>query len=214
MRLNLTPQMKNVLEWIYCIVIAVIIALLVKYYIGTPTVVKQVSMNNTLQEGQRLWLNRWARTINSEYKRGDIITFEAPSIVHPSLNEIRFDYPVAVYNTEPKGIFSKFEYYVLETSKVSYIKRIIGVAGDYIKIENGKVYLNGSRLIETYLKEGTQTNSAVYSEITVPEGYVFVMGDNRGQSTDSRNFGCIPIEKIESRVAFRFWPLNKFGGVD
>ena len=205
---------KNALEWTYCIVIAIIIALAVKYFIGTPTVVRQTSMNNTLQEGERLWLNRWHRTVNGEYEVGDIITFEAPSEIYPSLMEINFDYPVAKYEYEPKGLLKKFAYYILETTKTSYIKRVIGVEGDYIKIENGKVYRNGEELQENYLAEGVITKSKTYSDITVPEDCVFVMGDNREHSIDSRDFGCIPISKVESKVAFRFWPLNKFGKIE
>lgn len=58
----LTEKQKNILEWVYCIVIAMIIAILIRYFIGTPTVVKQASMFPTLKQDQRLWLNRWART--------------------------------------------------------------------------------------------------------------------------------------------------------
>ena len=210
----MNPKLKNALEWTYCIVIAIIIALAVKYFIGTPTVVRQTSMNNTLQEGERLWLNRWHRTVNGEYEVGDIITFEAPSEIYPSLMEINFDYPVAKYEYEPKGLLKKFAYYILETTKTSYLKRVIGVEGDYIKIENGKVYRNGEELQENYLAEGVITKSKTYSDITVPEDCVFVMGDNREHSIDSRDFGCIPISKVESKVAFRFWPLNKFGKIE
>ncbi len=209
----MNPKIKNIIEWTYCILIAVVIALAVKYFIGTPTVVRQTSMNNTLQEGQRLWLNRWIRTVKGTYKVGDIITFEAPSDPYVALDKINFDYPVAKYNNIPKGLWSKFAYYVLETTKTSYIKRVIGVAGDHIKIENGKVYRNGQELNETYLSEGTTTEGKTFSDIVVPEGYVFAMGDNRNHSTDCRDFGCIPVEKIESKVAFRFWPLNKFGKI-
>lgn len=209
----MNPKIKNIIEWTYCILIAVVIALAVKYFIGTPTVVRQTSMNNTLQEGQKLWLNRWIRTVKGTYKVGDIITFEAPSDSYITLDKINFDYPVAKYNNIPKSLWSKFAYYVLETTKTSYIKRVIGVAGDHIKIENGKVYRNGQELNETYLSEGTTTEGKTFSDIVVPEGYVFAMGDNRNHSTDCRDFGCIPVEKIESKVAFRFWPLNKFGKI-
>ena len=98
--------------------------------------------------------------------------------------------------------------------KTSYIKRVIGVAGDHIKIEDGKVYLNGKELQEPYLREGIKTESDMFTDVTVPEGYIFVMGDNRPHSTDSRSFGCIPLEKVESKVWIRFWPLNKFGKVN
>ena len=209
----MNPKIKNILEWAYCIIIAVVIALEVKYFIGTPTVVRQTSMDKTLKEGQRLWLNRWIRTVKGEYKVGDIITFEAPSNTYPSLEEIDFDYPVAKYEYEPQGIARKLVYYVLETTKTSYIKRVIGVAGDHIKIENGKVYRNGEELDEPYLQQDVVTKGKTYSDIVVPENCVFAMGDNREHSTDCRDFGCIPISKVESKVAFRFWPLNKIGKI-
>ncbi len=214
MKINISPKVKNILEWIYCIIIAIVLALLFRYFIGTPTVVQQPSMYNTLEEGQRLILNRWIRTIHGEYKRGDIITFEAPSDPVPSAFKVDMDNPVAIYDYKPKGIFAKFNYYVLEFTKTSYIKRVIGVGGDRIRIEEGKVYLNDEELDEPYLREGIITEGGTFSNITVPEGYVFVMGDNRPHSTDSRSFGCIPVRKIESKVWIRFWPFSKFGKVE
>lgn len=210
----MNSKVKNILEWVYCFAIAVIIALTVKFFVGVPTVVRQKSMDTTLKEGQRLWLNRWVRTVNGEYEYGDIITFEAPTEINISLANVNFKNPVAIYNYEPKGLFKKFTYYVLETEKTSYIKRVIGVEGDHIKIENGKVYRNGEELEEKYLDEGVTTDGKLYSDIVVPKGCVFAMGDNRKHSTDCRDFGCIPIERIESKVAFRFWPLSKFGKIE
>ena len=206
-------KIKDILEWAYCIIIAVVLALLFRYYIGTPTIVKQPSMYNTLEEGQRLILSRWTRTVKGTYKRGDIITFEAPSQTQMSTFDVDMNNPVAIYDYKPKGIFAKFSYYVLEFNKTSYIKRVIGVAGDHIKIESGKVYLNGQELNEPYLRDGIKTEQKVFTDIIVPENCVFVMGDNRPQSMDSRSFGCIPLEKVESKAVIRFWPLNKFGKV-
>ena len=206
-------KIKDILEWAYCIIIAVVLALLFRYYIGTPTIVKQPSMYNTLEEGQRLILSRWTRTVKGTYKRGDIITFEAPSQTQMSTFDVDMNNPVAIYDYKPKGIFAKFSYYVLEFNKTSYIKRVIGVAGDHIKIESGKVYLNGQELNEPYLRDGIKTEQKVFTDIIVPENCVFVMGDNRPQSMDSRSFGCIPLEKVESKVVIRFWPLNNFGKV-
>ena len=206
-------KIKDILEWAYCIIIAVVLALLFRYYTGTPTIVKQPSMYNTLEEGQRLILSRWTRTVKGTYKRGDIITFEAPSQTQMSTFDVDMNNPVAIYDYKPKGIFAKFSYYVLEFNKTSYIKRVIGVAGDHIKIESGKVYLNGQELNEPYLRDGIKTEQKVFTDIIVPENCVFVMGDNRPQSMDSRSFGCIPLEKVESKVVIRFWPLNKFGKV-
>lgn len=211
-----TTTIKEILEWVYCIIIAVVLALLVRYYVGTPTVVQQQSMQTTLMPGNRLILNRLARTMHKTYERGDIVTFEAPSTTIIASANVDFDNPVARYDNEPQGLWSKFVYYVLELNKTSYIKRVIGVAGDKIEIKDGKVYLNDELLQEDYLDEGVITDMGTYglfSEVVVPEGYVFVMGDNRGHSTDSRCFGCIPVSKIEGKVWIRFWPFSKFGKV-
>ena len=207
-------NLKEVVEWIICILIAVILALMVRHFVFTPTVVRQVSMKPTLQPGDRLILNRWSMTTKQEIKRGEIITFEAPSVKTITARDFDANNPVAIYSNEPKKLFSKFIYYVLEYTKTSYIKRVIGIAGDHIVIKDGNVYLNGELLKEEYLPDNVYTASTgLFSDFTVPEGYVFAMGDNRGESQDCRAFGCIPIEKIESKVSIRFWPFEKFGSL-
>ncbi len=203
---------KGILEWSLCILIALVVALLTRYYIGTSTVVKNTSMHPTLQEKQRVYLNRIKRITKGEYKVGDIVTFEAPSRI-PKSSEIDLENPVAVYNYEPESLSDKFIYYILELNKTSYIKRIIGVEGDRIQIINGKVYVNGRLINEEYLQKGTITKSVYYNDIIVPKGYVYVMGDNRNESLDSRIFGCIPLEKVEGKVVFRYWPFNEFGKI-
>lgn len=214
MEIEKRDNIKEIVEWIICILIAVVLALIVRHYVFTPTVVSQVSMKPTLQDRERLILNRWSRTVNEELKRGDIITFEAPSVKEVTLAQYNPNSPVAVYNNEPKGLIAKFLYYVLEIEKESYIKRVIGVAGDHVFIEDGKVFLNGQLLKEDYLPSDIYTTrEGIFYDLIVPEGYIFAMGDNRSQSKDCRKFGCIPIEKVESKVAFRFWPFNKFGNV-
>ena len=211
---------REIIEWLICIIIAVALALLVRFYIGTPTIVQQTSMDPTLKPSERLWLNRWGRTTKELPKRGDIITFEAPSSIKIQKEELDLNNPVAKYENEPQGMFNKFVYYVLENNKKSYIKRVIGLPGEYVEIKNGAVYINGEKLEENYLQDGVVTDMTVGNRIenyvtnfTVPENCVFALGDNRTGSTDCRSFGCIPLEKIEGKVLFRFWPLSKFGGV-
>ena len=213
--------LKEIFEWTYCIIIAVVLALLVKYYIGTPTIVKQTSMAPTFSSNDRLILNRLYRTLNKEPKRGEIITFEAPSENYANGEKANLSNPVAIYNNKLDGIISKFFYNVVELGKTSYIKRVIALPGEHIQIKDGKVYINGEELQEDYLTEGTITDSMAsetidggqFLDLVVPEGTVFVMGDNRDHSADSRRFGCIPYEKIEGKVVLRFWPLNVFGTV-
>ena len=213
--MKIKPEVKEVLEWVYCIIIAVILALLFRYFIGTPTIVKQVSMKPTLVQNQRLWLNRWDRTIKKLPERGDIITFQAPSSVY-SEEELEGKEPIAKYENDPTNIFSKFLFYVVEYGKDSYIKRVIALPGEHVQIKDGKVYINEKELEEPYLQSGVVTSAKVkgLDDFIVPENCVFAMGDNRSHSTDCREFGCIPLEKIESKVAIRIWPLDKWGKVE
>ena len=202
----MNTKLKEILEWLYCIIIAIVLALLVRYYIGTPTIVQQPSMYPTLQENQRLILNRLIRTTHSIPQRGDIITFEAPSKAVIYSTEADLSNPVAIYENEPQGLWEKFSYYVLEMNKTSYIKRVIALPGEHVKIYNNKVFINNELLEEPYLQKDVLTTSldGPFTDIVVPQDCVFVMGDNREKSTDSRRFGCIPISKIESKVWIRF----------
>ena len=211
--MKISDKAKDIIEWIVCIIIAFILALLIRYFFGTPTIVQQPSMFPTLQPNQRLILNRWCRTIKEMPSRGDIITFEAPtsdSYVYDA------DNVTAKYSNNPTSIWGKFVYYVLEANKTSYIKRVIALPGEHLQIYDGKVYINGEELKEDYLQPEvtTSTDNCPFYDLIVPENCVFVMGDNRSASTDSRKFGCIPLEKIESKVWIRFWPLNLFGKVN
>ena len=208
-------KIKDIIEWLVCILIAVVIAILFRYYIGTPTIVQQPSMFPTLQENQRLWLNRWTRTTRKMPERGDMITFEAPSTTVLTDDEMK-ESVLARYENEPEGVWNKFTYHVLEMGKTSYIKRVIGLPGDHLEIKDGGVYINGEKLKEGYLQPGVVTDDGRGQciDLIVPENSVFVMGDNRTQSTDSRAFGCISLEKIESKVWIRIWPLDAFGKID
>lgn len=199
---------KEVLEWVYCIVIAIALALLIRYFVGTPTEVRQKSMFPTLKQGQRLILNRLPRTFKQEYKRGDIITFEAPKRELAKSEKATYDYT-------PSNWVESFAYYVVEVGKTSYIKRVIALPGEHVKIEDGKVYINGEELKEDYLSSDvvTEPKNTNLVDFTVPDGYIFAMGDNRENSADCREFGCVPIEKVEGKVWIRIWPFNLFGKV-
>lgn len=199
---------KEILEWIYCIIIALFLALLFRYFIATPTIVKHRSMYPNLVENDRLILNRTYRITHREIKRGEIITFEAPSKTY-SKGEANQTNPIAIYENNSKGLINKFIYYSLEITKTSYIKRVIGLPGEHVEIENSKVYINGKELEEMYLQSDVVTEADVFYDFVVPDGYIFAMGDNRSKSTDCREIGCIPFNKIEGIVIFKFWPFSK-----
>lgn len=212
----MNENVKNTLEWVECIVIAIILAVLIRYYIGTPTIVKQESMYPTLKQNERLILNRLTRTGKKLPQRGDIVTFEAPSDSFIDSNEYDEKHLLAQYENSPTSWIKKFTYYVLEWGKTSYIKRVIALPGEHVKIENGKVYVNDQELEEPYLQDDvvTESTGGLFTNLIVPENSIFALGDNRSRSTDCRRFGCIPLEKIEGTVTIRFFPFSKFGKID
>ncbi len=202
---------REIMEWIICFAVAFILAVTIKFFVFTPTLVMQQSMTPTILNKERVWVNRLFRTFNWDLERGDIITFEAPLFIELEEGKL-----TATYN-EVDGLINSFNYYVLENGKTSYIKRVIGLPGDHVEIKGGKVYINDELLKEEYLEPSVKTylpDNGMPNDFVVPEGYIFAMGDNRVGSADCRAFGCIPKEKVEGRVTVRIWPLNKFGAID
>ena len=138
---------------------------------------------------------------NTLPKRGDIIIF--------------FD------NEEKGNVFEESYKYLKEIASISYntdtrtrlVKRVIGVSGDEIDIKDGYVYLNGDMLDETYVKGSTYIRNRDFP-ITVEENTLFVLGDNREKSRDSREFGLININQVEGKAIFRLSPFNRFGAIE
>jgi signal peptidase I len=97
-----------------------------------------------------------------------------------------------------------------QNEEVDYIKRVVGLPGDQVAIYGGVVYLNGEAVPETYVMEPWSFDLA---EQTVPEGSVFVLGDNRNNSEDSRSWGFLSIDKIIGKAVFRYWPFDTMGVV-
>ena len=104
-----------------------------------------------------------------------------------------------------------------ENADIDFIKRVIGLPGEKVSISNGQVHINGKPLDEPYLSVTTSTFPGGFleegEEITVPPGYVFVMGDNRPRSSDSRVFGPIQQIHIVGKVFFRYFPVDKLGAI-
>lgn len=206
--------LKELIEWIFCFIIAYILYLVINYFFGTVSGVKQVSMETTAVEGDKLLIRR-PTIFKHKINYGDIITFEAPinkDYLEDSL-DVDQDYPnnlIADF-VDYKG-FNSFLYYFMDIGKISYIKRVIGLPGDHIVInDDGYVYRNNQKLIEDYTKDGITNKNGPYTDVIVPNNCVFAMGDNRVESKDSRTFGCIPQSKIDGYVIVRIWPLNKLG---
>jgi signal peptidase I len=98
----------------------------------------------------------------------------------------------------------------LDKSYISYIKRVIGLPGDRVRIERGQVYVNGRALVEHYIQDDYRDYTSM-DEKVVPAGKYFVLGDHRNSSSDSRAWGWVPREKIYGKAVFAYWPLAKMG---
>jgi signal peptidase I len=92
------------------------------------------------------------------------------------------------------------------------VKRVVGVAGDEIQVEDGVLFVNGEAQNEPYLNQELPFRGS-YGPMEVPEGHIFVMGDNRGNSADSRVFGPLPLENVKGEAFVRFWPISKIGSL-
>jgi signal peptidase I len=111
--------------------------------------------------------------------------------------------------TEPeRGDIIVFE--SVDSPKEDLIKRVVGVPGDKIAVRNGRLFVNGEPQKEPYTNKKLPDRS-FYAQIMVPKNHVFVMGDNRGNSADSRVFGPLPEKNIEGEAFLRFWPPDRIG---
>ena len=169
--------MKNLLEWIRDIVIAVIIAAIILAFFK-PIIVQQESMQPNFYSGDYLITSRQAYRLFGQPERGDVIVFKSH-----------------LYDEKGK--------------QKNLINRILGLPGDTVEIKNGDVYINGELLQEEYVAE--QGLSGEMEAVTVPEGRLFVMGDNRRVSQDSRSpeVGTIEMDSIVGKVVLRLYPFNQ-----
>ncbi|GIN87772.1 signal peptidase I [Heyndrickxia sporothermodurans] len=167
-------------EWIKALFIAIILVFIIRTFFFTPIVVDGASMEPTLQDQDRMIVTKIG-----EPKRFDIVVFHA-------------------------------------TKNKDYIKRVIGLPGDRIEYKDDTLYINGKPYDELYLDkykkeledDGPLTNSFTLKETpvgsdVVPEGHLFVMGDNRRHSTDSRNIGAIPMEKVVGTTKIVYYPIKE-----
>ncbi|RRD93757.1 signal peptidase I [Clostridiales bacterium COT073_COT-073] len=192
---------KEIWDFVKVVFIALLITNLLNVFVFTLSQVRQSSMETTLIAGDQLVVEKLSYTFG-EPQRGDIVVFIKELSVDTSIGA-RF---IRLY----EDMFAKI---TRKEGHFRLVKRVIGVPGDKVDIHDGKVYVNDKEYIEAYIHQPTYEKSNVYPMIIPAEQY-FVMGDNRGMSLDSRDFGCIKAEQIEGKVWIRFWPFNKLGGID
>jgi signal peptidase I len=171
------------LEIVETLVLTLVIFFAIQNFVAQPFQVRQDSMERTFAQGDFVLVDRLSH-LWSPYARGQVIVFQPP--------------PGSTNLKEP------------------FIKRIIGVGGDTVEIRNGQVFVNGVPLDEPYLFRNAAgvaepTDAGSPSRWVVPAGDLFVMGDHRQVSEDSRAFGPIAVSSVVGRGIVRYWPLPEFG---
>ena len=178
------PGWRRAVEWVVIAAGAVLVALIVRTFLIQAFWIPSASMEPTLQEGDRVLVNKLSYDLHDVH-RGDVIVFERPD--------------------EPGDAATP------EDQIHDLIKRVIALPGDVIEAHDGTLFVNDKRVDEPYLAPGTTTDHLGRQE--VPKGKLFVMGDNRGNSHDSRDFGPIDESSIVGRAFVRFFPLDDIGGL-
>ena len=190
---------------------ALVLSILVRTFLIQAFYVPSASMEDTLQENDRIIVSKISTRFTG-IDRSNVIVFHDPD---GWLGE-GFPNP---YDT-PVGRVLQAVGIVPSNSGNDLVKRVIGVANDQVECcdASGRVTVNGVAIADSYMKEGITSDQVTFS-VLVPEGNVFVMGDNRGNSEDSRfhldkNNGMVPVEEIIGRVAMRIWPISRIGGIE
>lgn len=200
---------REIFEWIYSIAIAIVIAFVIKQVFFDVVKVDGHSMDPTLHDGDRLIVTK----LGYEPEQGDIVILD--STYHK-----RQEYYAEVAASEGKEELSWFNKVMLsfdlpdDLKKVYFVKRVIATEGQTVDIRDGKVYVDGEMLDEPYYSGETYSiDSTVEYPITVGEDCIFVMGDNRGNSLDSRSsrLGQVDDEAVLGKSQLRIFPFNALG---
>ena len=183
--------MHEVFDWIYAVVIALALAMVIHIFIMQPTRVSGESMENTLHNGDFLVVTKWNHVMRKAPDYGDIVIIDS---------RVRRDRSWKDDAIEPLMTYLSVFHKDSQTNHV-WVKRVIGKAGDTLEFHDGHVWRNGQELQESYTKEQTMNYSRT-TPVVIPEGMVFVMGDNRNHSSDSRFIGPVPVDHVLGTVVF------------
>lgn len=200
------PLYKEVIDWIVAIFIALIISLFIVGNIGSLTRVKGISMQPTFYEDDNVILSRISYKFKTP-KKGDIIVLSMEKRKEGLL-----------YNMidEGKNIVSNISFklgFTDELDKENLIKRVVAVEGDTIDMKDGKLYINNKEELETSVKGSTYSLDDSMFPLTLGKNQVFVLGDNRENSLDSRILGPIDLIQIKGKVVYRVFPLKRRGRI-
>ncbi len=181
------------------LVVAFLVAFLLKTFALQAFYIPSASMEPTLYEGHRVLVEKVTYRFG-DLERGDVVVFERDVV--PDIPEEELSAWTRITDSV-KGLFG-----FPTRGHQDFIKRVIAVGGDEVQGIDGVVKVNGQPVDEPYLVPGTETSQ--FGPTVVPDGMIFVMGDNRGNSDDSRSFGPVPVDKVIGRGWILLWPVSEF----
>ena len=194
--------MHPALELVLSVATAVGVALLIQAFLVKPFRIPSPSMEPTLDVRQRVLVNRLSPRFG-EPDRGDIVVFKPPvGSADDAIKKCGVQPPPESPCPRP----------IPRQNDTNFIKRVVGVPGDRIKVLGGRVHVNGRQQPEPFIRGDRICDTCnLEDEITIPPGHFFMMGDNRGQSADSREWGPVPEEWIVGGAFFTYWPPGRIG---
>lgn len=199
-------RVKGIVELVVTIAVAIFFVLTMQAYAVKPYRVPSGSMEPTLHIGQRLIVERFShRFLGAEPKVGQIIVFHPPEGADPAE-------PVCGAQRQGDGTRTPCDRPTAERSSQTFVKRVVAVGGDRISIRGGHVIRNGRLQPEPFAARCQPGGGCDFtSTVTVPKGYVFLMGDNRGNSDDSRYWGPVPRAWVIGKAVATYWPPDRLG---
>jgi signal peptidase I len=177
-------RLKKDPRWddIFSLTLALAVAWIVRWFVVEPRFIPSLSMYPTFLVGDQLLVEKVSKYVRP-IQRGDVVVF------HPTDQLVSYGY----------------------RKDEALIKRVVAVEGDFVYIRDGKVFVNGTPVVEKYIAEQPDY---IWGPVQIPQGYLLVLGDNRNNSFDSHIWGLLPKEKVIGRAIFKYWPIHRVGWIE
>jgi signal peptidase I len=189
----------SLIELVTIVAVALGLALGIQAFVVKPFRIPSESMVPTLAVGQRVLVERITKHFGNP-GRGDILVFKPPA--GADNDQCGVSHPPDQACPEPTQA----------RSQTNFIKRVVGLPGDHLKVIGGRVWINGKQQKESFIRPDPNCQICdLPREFTVPPGHFFMMGDNRGESDDSRTWGPVPKRWIIGQAFFTYWPPHRIG---
>jgi signal peptidase I len=189
----------SLVELVTIVIVALGLALGIQAFLVKPFRIPSESMVPTLDIGQRVLVDRVSLRFGDP-GRGDVMVFKPPKGADES----------ACGASHPED--SPCPRHTPDKSKTNFIKRVVGLPGDHLSVRRGRVYINGKLQKEPFIRADASCSICnLPRPITIPKGEYYMMGDNRGESADSREWGPVPKKWFIGKAFFTYWPPNRIG---